>query len=156
LRTVFRFLEELQASEASPSESSTDLGGVARSYPRLTAGRGVLFILSDFLDPRDYQRQLRILSRTRFDINLIQVLTREELEPTITGELMLVDSETGERREVTINRRLLASYKASLRRFTSGLASFCRANGIGYALARCDQPVEEILLRDVAGARMIG
>jgi hypothetical protein len=115
-----------------------------------------MFILSDFLDPRDYRRQLKILSRTRFDINLIQVLTREELEPTITGDLMLVDSETDERREVTINRRLLTSYKATLERFTSGLASFCRSNGIGYALARCDLPVEEFLLREVAGARMIG
>ena len=50
------------------------------------------------------------------------------------GDLLFVDSETGEAREITVNERLVAAYKTALGQYTHGLESFCRSQGIGYTL----------------------
>lgn len=174
LHSVLAFLDSLGDSEpddslsAGPQSDSsesygskknavaarTNLSAVIRAYQKASARPGILFIISDFLDPGDFRQDMKLLAHRAFDVNLIQVLSPEEMKPEAGGDLTLIDSETGEAREITVNERILAAYRAELARFTTSLESFSRSNGIGYALISADAMFEDLLFRNLIEARM--
>lgn len=135
-------------------EAVTSLSTVIRRYQRSNLKPGILFVISDFLDEGDFRTEMRLLAQRGFDLNLIQVLAPEETKPHMKGDLMLVDSETGAAREVTLNERVLAAYHSSLAAYTTSLGSFCRGTGIGYTMITSDLAFEEILLKRLVEGRM--
>ncbi len=173
LHSVLAFLEGLgqQQSESisdtsrqddahsemeSPADTQTrtNIGSVVRRYQRATVKPGIVFMISDFLDEGNFRQELKLLAQRGFDLNLIQVLTPEELEPTLTGDLSLVDSESGAVRDVSLSDRLLMSYRQALGEYTKSFEIFCRGAGIGYTITRVDVSFEDVLLRDLVRARM--
>ncbi len=168
LHAVLAFLEHLSLESpetTSPEaltagrrpispEAVTSLSGVIRGYQRSNAKPGVVFVISDFLDEGDFRREMKLLAQRGFDLNLIQVLATEELQPLIIGDLILVDSESGAAREVTVNHRVLDAYRSSLASYTTSLESFCRASGIGYTMVTVDVSFEDLLLKNLIEGRM--
>jgi uncharacterized protein (DUF58 family) len=174
LHSVLAFLEKLsdipdsgplvgardQADQPAESAELPDLGAVTslsaviRRYQRSNARAGILFVISDFLDAGDFRVEMKLLAQRGFDLNLIQVLAPEELEPSIRGDLMLVDSESGAAREVTVNERVLTAYDSALAAYTTSLATFCRATGIGYTMIASNASFEEMLLKRLVEGRM--
>jgi len=149
--------EHGSSSETEPqvgTQSPTNIGSVIRRYQRSTVKSGIVFLISDFLDERNFRLELKLLSQRGFDLNLIQVLTSEELEPTLRGDLALVDSENGAVRDVSLSERLLASYRHALGEYTKSLETFCRGAGIGYTITRVDVSFEDVLLRELVRVRM--
>ena len=171
LHSVLSFLEGLskrseertadvdsqQAGDASveiPSETVTNLSAALRSYQRSSRRPGILFVISDFLDPVDFRMEMKLIAARGFDLNLIQVLAREELDPQLGGDLMLVDSETGAAREITINERILSAYRSALGAYITSLESFCRASGIACTTMSSDASFEDLLLNHLIRSRM--
>src|SRR5205823_13128362 len=72
---------------------------------------GVAIVLSDFLDPTGYDKGLTALVGRGFQVNVVQILSPEELAPTTFGDLRLVDSETGAMQEVTFGKYRLNAYQ---------------------------------------------
>jgi uncharacterized protein (DUF58 family) len=144
----------LRPEPGATSSAATNLTAVLRAYQKATIRAGVLFLVSDFLDPGEFRLELKRLAGRGFDVNLIQVLSPDELSPDVGGDLLLVDSETGETREMTASARGVAAYKAALARFTTGLESFSRAQGIGYTRITADTAFEEMLFRSLIESRM--
>ena len=132
----------------------TSLSAVIRRYQRSNVRPGILFVISDFLDAGDFRVELKLLGQRGFDLNLIQVLAPEELQPQLRGDLMLVDSESGALREVTVNERVLEAYRSVLASYTTSLESFCRAAGIGYTMVTADTSFEDLLLKNLVQSRM--
>src|SRR6266513_2737452 len=87
------------------SEAVTNLSAVIRRYQRSNLRPGILFLISDFLDADDFRMEMKLLAHRGYDLNVIQVLAPEELQPQLRGDFMLVDSESGRGREVTITER---------------------------------------------------
>ena len=125
-----------------------------RAYQKSSLRPGIVFVISDFLDPGAYRTEMKLLARKGFDLNLIQVLAPEELRPEVGGDFMFVDSETGEAREITANERVVAAYKATLSQFTTSLETFCRSQDIGYTLMTADTSFEDLLLKNLVEGRM--
>jgi uncharacterized protein (DUF58 family) len=136
------------------SDGVTSLSAVIRRYQRSNTRPGVLFVISDFLDTGDFRMEMKLLAQRGFDLNLIQVLAPEELQPQIKGDLMLVDSESGAGQEVTVHERVLEAYRATLAAYTTSLESFCRGTGIGYTMVTADASFEDLLLKNLIAARM--
>jgi uncharacterized protein (DUF58 family) len=145
---------ESSAGVANDSDHATNLGAVLRSFQRSNQRPGIVFLISDFLDPGEFRREMKLLTQRGFDLNLIQVLASEELQPALKGDLMLVDSETGVAREITVNERMLAVYQRALSAYTTSLESFCRATGIGYMMVTADVSFEDLLLKRLVEGRM--
>ena len=142
------------AEKSGDPDGVTSLSSVIRRYRRSNIKPGILFVISDFLDAHDFRVEMKLLVQQGFDLNLIQVLAAEELAPQIRGDLMLVDSESGASREVTINERLLTAYRTSLAAHTTSLEAFCRTTGIGYMMADADTSFEDMLLSRLVEGRM--
>jgi hypothetical protein len=67
----------------------------------------------------------------------------------------LIDSETGELRDLTVDPEALRGYKERLRRFLEQAETFCRAQEIGYHRVVTDTPVEAFLVAQLRG-RVLG
>ncbi len=133
----------------------TSLSSALREFVLRTRHRGVVTVLSDFLDPGGYHDGLLALLGGRFDVNLIQVLAPEELQPQIAGDLRLKDSEFEDVREITVSGSLLAAYKQRLEAYCGTLRSFATARGCGYALAPTIVPADEFVLQHLRRGRIV-
>ena len=70
-----------------------------------------------------------LLSGTGQEVVLVHVLSREELEPKLTGDLRLVDSETMSGKEVALTGKVLDAYKEELERYRTMLSRVCADRG---------------------------
>lgn len=141
-KSVGRMLDYLGTVE--PNETVTLEEGV-RQFCLRNSGRGVVVLISDLMDKQGYEAALRYLVAQRVDTYVIQVLSQEEIDPDVTGDLRLVDCEDGDVAEVTISAPLLKKYKATLEAFTTGAQDFCGKRGMNYLLASNDMPVKELM-----------
>ncbi len=81
---------------SSRADGPTDLVAAARHAAAQLHGRGVVILISDLLDPAA-DRVIRELAATGSELIVLHVLSPDELDPPLEGDLRLVDIETGER-----------------------------------------------------------
>src|SRR5205823_9456075 len=86
---------------------------------------GLAVVLSDFLDPAGYEPGLTALVGRGFQVNAVQILAPEELNPTLYGDLRLIDSETGAQQEVTFGKYRVKPYKQTVQNFCQRLRECC-------------------------------
>lgn len=137
---VVQYLDGLTASGES------DLTAAAKSFAIKHAGKGVVVVVSDFLDKRGYADALRYLLARNMDIYVVHVLSQEEVEPELAGDLRLVDAEDGEEAEITISAPLLRRYKQNLNGFVGGLKEWCTKRGITYIFTTNHNPFDKLVL----------
>ncbi|MGH7142996.1 MAG: DUF58 domain-containing protein [Planctomycetota bacterium] len=138
---LFRFLEELKCG------GRTDLTALIHGFAAEHRRRGICVVVSDFLDPTGYQTPLKTLKAGQMDVTCVQLLGADEADPNLLGDMRLVDIETGEIVDVTVNQTLLNKYRETLRKYCSGLKEFCARCGFGYLYITSDVPFESMVLR---------
>jgi uncharacterized protein (DUF58 family) len=129
----------------------TSLNDGLANYAARSRQTGLAVVISDLLDPAGYERGIRALLERRFDVHLVHVLAPEEMNPDLAGDLRLVDSETGERRELSMDGDAVRAYRERLRQFLDRVEAFCRTKEIGYHRMTSDAPVEEFVLAQLRG-----
>lgn len=100
---------------------------VAAALPRT----GVFILASDGLDPKAADA-VRFLGARGHEVWLAQILSDEELDPDIEGDLKLLDAEQNFPVEITASGQVLDLYKQNLRRHCDSLAAECRRVGGRY------------------------
>ena len=125
----------------------TNLLASARAFSQRQKRGGIVFVLSDFFDPAGYEEPLAMLQHGQFEVHTIQILHPAELAPTATGDLRLLESETGASLEVTANDDVLARYREEITAYNAALEAFCRKRAIGHATVTCDLPFEDVVLK---------
>ena len=83
--------------------------------------------------------------RCKITPSLGPVLSPEELDPDVKGDLRLIDCEDNDVAEVTISRPLLDRYKRTLAAFIDGARDFCNRRGMAYLMASTETPVEQLI-----------
>ncbi len=141
-RSLWRMLDYLAALE--PGENVPLAQGV-KDFCLRNSGKGIVVLISDLMDKQGYQGALRYLLAQEMDIYVIHVLSREELDPELQGDLALIDCEDGDKAEITVSAALIKRYKRTLAAFIEQAREFCTRRGIVYLLARNDVPVEQLI-----------
>jgi uncharacterized protein (DUF58 family) len=143
-------LNELDAPSA---EGRADLGRAVEQTVVLAKKPGLLVVLSDFLDAGPVTSALDRARAAGHEVALVQVLASEELEPTLEGDLALVDSETGQSVEVTADAAALEAYALRLSALIEQLRVWCRRQGAPYTRVTSgealDPPLRRFVARDV-------
>ena len=138
----FRFLETLPAPEGQ-----TAFGQSVRHYAEQSRSPGVTILLSDFFDP-SVQEGVRALLGRRHQVVLLHILDPEEVQPTLTGDLRLIDAEkTDAAYEVSLSPHILAQYEAKFQAFCANLESLASRYGLDYARVTTDTPFEDVVFR---------
>jgi uncharacterized protein (DUF58 family) len=141
-RSVWRMLDYLNSIE--PGESVPLADGV-KNFCLRNSGRGVVVLVSDLMDKSGYEAGLRYLVSQQMDVYVIHILSQEELEPDVKGDLKLVDCEDQDEAEISVSAPLLARYKSTLNAFVAGAQDFCTRRGMNYLLANNQTPVKDLI-----------
>ena len=141
-RSLWRMCEYLNGLQ--PGDNVSLAQGVKNFCVR-SSGKGILILLTDLMDKAGYEPALRALLAQQMDIYVIHILSPEELDPEIKGDLQLVDSEDADVVEVTVSRPLLNRYKQTLASFIDGARNYCTRRGMVYMLANTAVPVEQMV-----------
>ncbi len=140
MHRVISYLDSLKA------DGSSDLTAAAKAFAIKHSGKGIVVVISDFLDKKGYQDALRYLLARNLDIYVVHVLSKEEVEPELAGDLKLVDSEDDDIAEITISAPLLRRYKENLNNFVGGLKQWCTKRGITYIFTTNHNPFDKLVL----------
>jgi uncharacterized protein (DUF58 family) len=149
---VFRLLSQLSAIEAAPGQ--TDLVTAARHAAAQLNGRGVVILLSDLLDG-DADRVIRELAATRSELVVLHILSPDELDPALEGDLRLIDAETGDGVDVTVDIAMLGDYRRRLAAWQDGLAEVAAKRRVSYVPLSSDVPVTDLVFAELRRRRVL-
>jgi uncharacterized protein (DUF58 family) len=137
---ILRFLDGLQA------RGTTSLVASVEQFVRRAPRSGVAVLISDFYDLDGYTAALDLLRYRRHEPTAIQIWSAAEADPAVLGDVELVDLESGEARELTIDEDLLAGYRQAHHELTHGVERYCATRGVGYVRADVAVPFEDTVL----------
>lgn len=140
---IFRILQFLR--QVDPGGTTT-FGDSMRAFVHETKRRGMVVVLSDFYAQDGWEEGLNLLRYHRFEPVVVQLVDERELSPNLRGDILLVDVETQETKEVTLTPRLLDKYRAAHAAFSSELESHCKARQIAYYQASVQAPFDELVV----------
>src|SRR5262245_14004127 len=142
-RSLWRLLDFLDKLEpAGPS----DLAKSLKSFSIKCSGKGIVVLLSDLMDKGGYEQALRYLVARQLDIYVIQILSQEEIEPDVVGDLRLVDVEDEDVAEITVSGPLLKKYKQNLAAYRAALHEFCNRRGVSYLFTSNQVPFDKLVM----------
>jgi len=141
-RSLWRMLDYLE--QIQPDQTASLAEGV-KNFCLRNSGRGIVVLVSDLMDKQGYEAALRYLVSREMDVYVIQVLSAEEIDPPLEGDLRLVDCEDGDVAEISVSRPLLARYKKTLAALSASVREFCNRRGMVYLMASTELPLEELV-----------
>lgn len=143
-RSLWRLLDHVEGIQ--PGDNVPLVDGV-RNFCLRSSGKGIVVLLTDLMDKSGYEAALRTLMAQQMDIYVVHILSREELDPDIKGDLRLVDSEDADTAEITVSGPLLARYKKTLAAFIDAARQYCTRRGMVYLTVTTENPVDEFVTR---------
>jgi uncharacterized protein (DUF58 family) len=137
---LFDFLEKMEP------QGATDLAASCRRFCLENRRRGVVVVISDFLDPAGFEEPIKALAGRGHEVFALHLLAREEVEPDLRGDFKLLDIETEVPVEVSATRAVLRAYRRQLDMFRASLRSYCATRGVGYMFTSTAVPFEDLVL----------
>ncbi len=137
---MIRFVEGLRSG---PGE---DLNKTLKDYATKSRFTGLVFLISDLFAPGGCFDGVRALQNSGFEVNIIHTLSPDEVNPVLRGDLKLVDSETGEMQEVSIDTTALEMYRKEFSSWQNEIVDFCQRRGINYIQVDTTVPFDDLVL----------
>ena len=139
-----KFLEQLKLG------GRTNYFQIAREFISTYPQRGLLFIISDFLDDAGCERPLQYLADFGHELVLVQVWADEDREPAWDGLLDLVDAETGSTLEIGFDAAARANYKQAFDAHARDIQRIGLRNSGRYVGLSTDTTIEEAVFGPLA------
>lgn len=136
----------LRFLQTAPLEGPSNFTAAAKRFALRHRGKGVVIVVSDFMDKSGYADGIRYLLSRELDLYAIQVLSPEEIDPALAGDLKLRDVEDEDVAEVTISKPLLDKYKANLTAYCTELKDHCTRRGITYLFTSTRVPFDTLVM----------
>ncbi|MES1175409.1 MAG: DUF58 domain-containing protein [Myxococcales bacterium] len=111
---------------------------------------GLLVVMSDFLDPGPVTRALTRACAAGHQVALVQVLAREEIEPSYDGDFAFVDAESNAEVELSMDAAAVDAYVTRLAGLIEELRSWSRKHRASYVRISNDEALEGAVRRFVA------
>ena len=137
----FRMLEEMRP------DGETDIYNAMKIFVRKHKKTGLAVVITDLLDDENCLSGLKVLRIHNWQVLLIHVLADREQNPQINDNLTLIDSETGEKKDIFVDEEIVDNYKNNLNRYFAQIESFARKYGINYFRVTNSEDLEDILLK---------
>jgi uncharacterized protein (DUF58 family) len=150
---VFRLLSNLSAIQ--PAIGPTDLVAAARHAAAQLHGRGVVVLMSDLLDPAA-DRVIRELAATRSELIILHILSPDELDPQLEGDLRLVDTETGNGVDITADLATLDAYRSRLAAWKESFSHLAARRRASYVDLSSDVPLNDLIFAELRRRRVLG
>lgn len=130
--------------ESARFRGNPDLNAGLRAYARRSSEPGVTFIISDLLTS-SIEPGIRALLDRHFEVIVLHLLAPQELDPPMTGDLNLIDRETGEEIPITLNQDALERYRTRLSEWRQEIERMCLHIGAIYEPVSSGDKLEHVL-----------
>jgi uncharacterized protein (DUF58 family) len=134
----------IQYLNSARFRGTTDLNASLAQYSLRSSEPGVIFLVSDLLAP-SMEPGLRALIDRHNEVVVLHLLAPQELHPPMTGDLNLIDRETGEEIPITLNQEALDRYHTRLEEWRSGIERMCLHLGALYENVSSGDKLEHVL-----------
>ena len=111
--------------------------------------RPLVIVVSDLLALPGISRGLDSLQAMHADVVVLHVVSAEEMEPRLSGEVELVDAETNEVLELGVSLDTLAAYRARITAWLADRQADCSRRGIRYVRLTSHRPLASVVLDDL-------
>ena len=143
-KNLWPMIQYLQGLESGGNVSLTE---AVKSFCLRNSGKGIVVLITDLMDKQGYEEALKYLVAQEMDIYLIHVLSQEEIDPEIAGDLRLIDCEDQDVAEVSVSQRLLDRYRSTLAHFIGQARDFSSKRGIVYTMTSTERSVDRLVSR---------
>lgn len=131
------------AAQLKP-EGTKGVSAALRDFSGSSERAGLVVLLSDGLDPA-MATSIRVLAGRGHEVNLVQILSPEEIDPDLEGDLRLLDAENGTPVEITANSLALKEYRKRLEEHCAQLQTECLRVGGRYARVTTQRSLESVV-----------
>jgi uncharacterized protein (DUF58 family) len=135
LPRVLAFLQDLGR------QGRTDFARSLGDFARLPHRRGLVVVISDFFDEGGLDAVTGAMGVLRHRLLLVRVVNSRDRNPPESGELRLVDCESGATVDVTVSERVRNRYLEQLEAFDAGLARFAAGRNAELVEVDAEEPV---------------
>jgi len=115
----------------------------------------LVVVVSDLLTRAGISVGLEALQARQTDVVVLHVVSPDELDPRLSGELALVDAETNDVLQVGVSLETLAAYRARFASWLNAREADCLARGARYARLRTDRPLASVMLDDLRKSNVL-
>jgi uncharacterized protein (DUF58 family) len=141
---TFRLFDWLAKGAAA---GMTDLNAALRAYAQSGVQPGLTLLISDLWSPAGFQEGVKSLQSRGHEVAIIQLLSPDELDPPLGGDLRLVDVESGDDQEVTIDRPMRDLYRRRIETWQGETAAWCARRQVYYVPVNTELPWEQLVLQ---------
>lgn len=141
---IFRLLDWLAERTAG---GVTDLSAALHDYAHGGVRAGLTLLISDLLSPAGFREGVTTLQVRGHEVGIIHILSPDELDPPLGGDVRLVDVETGDAQEVTINGPMRSLYRRRVTGWQQETAAWCGGRQVHYVPVSTAVPWEQLVLQ---------
>jgi hypothetical protein len=154
-RTAVRHVDEVLASAAPRGPLA--LGDALAEHARLHPAPGLAIVISDLMaDPDDVARGVAALRARRYEVVLVQVLGRGDVDPAREFSAgVLADAESGATHPVVLTTATLARYRALLDGHVAALAAAAERAGAVHARLVTGDSVRDFVALELRRLRVV-
>lgn len=152
-------LQFLATTLAKPMAGAAPLASFTRRLALANPGKGIIILVSDFMDKGDLAQAFKPLASSRWDVHAIHLLSPQELDPTqgqLTGDMRLEDMEDGQLTEITMSPELLKRYHTNLEAYCQHVRQSCLGRAMSYSMADTKIPFETLVLEHLRQRGLLG
>ena len=150
-----RFFGVMDGISALQASGATDYLASVREFIGTYSQRGLVIIISDFLDDQSCERALQYLTDYGHELMLLQLWADEDRVPPWTGELELRDAETGAALKLDFDDDARRRYTLAFDEYCAGLQTMAMRSGGRYAGVATSQSLESVIFGDLVRVRGI-
>jgi len=120
----------LSLIDAAAPQGASDIDRALLHYGAATRGPGLAVVISDFFAPALPLDGLQYLQHRGLAPAVVQIVSRDEIEPALDGDAELVDVEHPEAPALLVDGHAIARYRERLEAHQRQLAAYCQEHGI--------------------------
>lgn len=146
---VFRALEEVHPA------GGTDLARAVTGTPR-QRGNGIVLLFTDMLYAEGPDAALKQLRARGNEVHAFHVISPTDLRPDLSGDVVLIDAETGDELAITVDEDVLDTYESTVWAWAEEMRQTCSRLGVGYTRLLTSSSIEKVLLEDLRRQGLLG
>lgn len=146
-RPVVEFIEKLEPSGQS------DFGASLRKFIAEYPQRGLVIVISDFLDEHDCEKPIQYLADFGHELFLIHLWGEDDRRPPYNGELELEDAETGASVKINFDEEARAAYVEAFDNYARSIRELAMRKGGRYIGLSTNTPIEQAIFGSFVEAK---
>ena len=141
---VLRLIREMVGTEGK--NKKTDIGNALETLAEVLKKKAVIFLISDFIDEKDYEKSMKIVAN-KHDLIALRVLDETELVlPEAGAAIQLCDPETGEELSFSFTSGNRERFREQAELSAAKCKEICRRGKVDMVDIRCGEELVKPLM----------